>query len=184
MSDLNREIAERMRGIRDLSDLSVSELAGRIGLTGQELEKYESGEVEIPVSVLHDISVKLNISMTELLTGEAAKLSVYALVRGGKGVGIDRRDAYKYKDLAYNFAGRKLEPFLVTVDPKPDADPYHLNTHTGHEYHYVLEGSMNIMIDRHELTLNEGDSVYFDSTYEHGMKALCGKPVRLLVIIV
>ena len=34
-----------------------------------------------------------------------------------------------------------------------------------------------------EIILNEGDSIYFDAQRPHGMKALDGKPVKFLAII-
>jgi hypothetical protein len=36
----------------------------------------------------------------------------------------------------------------------------------------------------HELVLFEGDSIYFDATKPHGMKALNGKEVKFLAIII
>lgn len=184
MSEVNREIGERIKGIRELSDLSVAELAGKVNTTPELLSRYESGAVDIPVSILHDISNELDIGMTELLTGESAKLSVYSVVRKDRGVGVDRRAAYDYKALAYNFANRKMDPFLITIEPKPDGEPFSLNVHGGHEFHYCLEGSFKIKIDKHEIIIGEGDSIYFDSTYPHGMKALNGLPARELVIII
>ena len=41
-----------------------------------------------------------------------------------------------------------------------------------------------IVVDGHELTLNEGDSVYFDSGYQHAMKALNNQQSKFLAIIV
>lgn len=184
MSEVNREIGDRIKGIRELCDLNVDELAEKIGTKPELLSQYEAGAIDIPVSILHDISTELNIGMTELLTGESAKLSVYSVVRSGRGVGIDRRAAYDYKSLAYNFANRKIDPFLITIPPKSDDEPFSLNIHGGHEFHYCLEGSFKLKIDKHEIIINEGDAVYFDSKYPHGMKALDGKPARELVIII
>lgn len=184
MSNVNHEIGERIKGIRELSDLSIAQLAERVRTTPELLSQYESGMIDIPVSILHDISTELNIDMTELLTGESAKLSVYSVVRKNKGVGVDRRAAYDYKALAYNFANRKIEPFLITIEPKSDDEPFSLNLHGGHEFHYCLEGSFKIKIDKHEIIINEGDAIYFDSTCPHGMKALDGKIARELVIII
>jgi quercetin dioxygenase-like cupin family protein len=76
-----------------------------------------------------------------------------------------------------------MEPFLITIDPKPDDEPIYTTAHNGQEFHYCLEGSFVIRIDKHELIIEEGDSVYFDSAYQHGMKALNGKPAKELVII-
>ncbi len=71
----------------------------------------------------------------------------------------------------------------MTVDPDPEDTPIDFNTHPGQEFNYVVEGTLKIVIDNHELILNEGDSLYFDSNYKHGMKALNGKPAKFLAII-
>ena len=181
--EINRDIGARIRGIRELNDLTVEELAGRLGAAPEQLARYEAGGTDIPVSILHDISTELRIGMTELLTGDSAKLSVYSLVRRGKGVGVDRRKAYDYQALAYHFAERKMDPFLITIAPKPDGEPISLNTHGGQEFHYCLEGSFLLKIGRHETIVREGDAVYFDSRHPHGMKALEGRPAKELVII-
>ncbi|MDR1533031.1 MAG: XRE family transcriptional regulator [Clostridiales bacterium] len=183
MSDLNREIGERIKGIRELSDLTLAELADKLNTTEGLLARYEQGAQDIPVSILHNISNALNIGMTELLTGESPKLSVYSVVRCGMGVGVERRADYDYKSLAYNFVHRKMEPFLITIEPRPEGEAISLNAHSGQEFHYCLEGSFKMVIDKHELVINEGDALYFDSKYPHGMQALNGKPARELVII-
>ena len=73
---------------------------------------------------------------------------------------------------------RSVDPFIVTVEPKPDDEPIHYNSHAGQEFSLVLEGRMMVNIDGKELILNEGDSLYFNSKLPHGMKALDGKTVR------
>ena len=47
----------------------------------------------------------------------------------------------------------------------------------------VLEGTMELTIGTKVLTLDEGDSVYFDATQPHGMRTLNGRPVKFLAII-
>ena len=54
----------------------------------------------------------------------------------------------------------------------------------GQEFNYILEGSLKVVIDKHELILEEGDSLYFDSGQNHAMKALNGKPAKFLAIII
>jgi transcriptional regulator with XRE-family HTH domain len=184
MSTINRDIGERIKGIRELSDLTLETLAGRVNTSPEQLDSYERGEADIPLSILHDISSELNITMTELLTGEGAKMSVYSVTRKGKGKGVERRKAYDYKSLAYNFSRRKMEPFVITIEAKPEDAPFSLNTHGGQEFHHCLEGSFVIMIGSHVITINEGDSIYFDPKYPHGMKALNGKDAKDLVILI
>jgi transcriptional regulator with XRE-family HTH domain len=184
MSSINQDIGERIRGIRELSDLTLETLAAKVNTTARQLDLYEKGEADIPLSILHDLSSKLSITMTELLTGEGAKMSVYSVTRKGKGKGVDRRKAYDYKSLAYNFSRRKMDPFVITIEAKPDDAPFSLNTHGGQEFHLCLEGSFVIMIGSHIITINEGDSIYFDPTYPHGMKALNGKDAKDLVVLI
>ena len=180
----NLEIAERMRAIRELSDYTVEEMAALMNISAEEYASYETGNVDIPISALYDMSNTLQVSITELLTGEQAKMHVYAVTRAKKGVEVERSSAYKYWDLAHNFAGRRVSPFLVTIAPADEAEPYHLNTHTGHEYHYCLEGAFKIQINGNEIEIREGDSLYFDSSYPHGMKAMDGKPANVLVVVI
>lgn len=180
----NAEIAERMRTIRELSDMSAVDIAAAMGISADEYLRYESGEVDIPISALYDMSNTLKVSITELITGEKAKMRTYTVVRKDKGIKVERSSAYKYSDLAYNFIDKKVSPFLVTIAPSSDDEPYHLNVHSGHEYHYCLEGSFKIKINDNIITINEGDSLYFDSGNPHGMKAQGGKNAVVLVVVI
>ena len=123
MSVANREIAERLRAIRELSEISAEELASKIGMDASKYKKYESGEADIPVSILYDVTNLLEVSMTELLTGGSAKLHMYSLVRKDRGIAVDRNKEYIYQNLAYSFAGRKIEPLLVTIPVAAEDEP-------------------------------------------------------------
>ena len=76
-----------------------------------------------------------------------------------------------------------MEPFLITVPPRPEADPAPTNAHPGQEFNHMLEGKLQIVIEDHSIELAPGDSIYFDATHPHGMKALGGKPARFLAVI-
>jgi len=178
-----QEIAQRLRGLRDLLEVAVEDVAKACRISTEEYLEYESGEKDIPVSILQSISRSYKIEMTALLFGTEPNMKSFYLTRKGQGTAMERTSAYKYQALASGFVGRKADPFVVTIEPTPEGTPIHLNSHNGHEFNYVLEGSMLISIDSHVMTLNEGDSLYFDSTRSHGMKALDGKTVKVLAII-
>ena len=107
----------------------------------------------------------------------------YSFVKNGRGLSVDRSKAYKYENLAFNFVDRKVEPLLVTVEYN-ESPEIHLNTHQGQEFHYCLEGSFELQIGDHVVTVEEGDSAYFDSRQPHGMRALNGKCAKILVITI
>lgn len=72
---------------------------------------------------------------------------------------------------------------MVTVEPGSEITLLEFNSHPGQEFNFVIKGTMMTIIDGHEIILNEGDSIYFDSGYKHAMKALNNEPVRFLAIV-
>ena len=183
MSEQIRQIAIRIKDLREISGLSTETLAKDLGIKAETYREYESGNVDIPVSLLYELANKFNVELTAILTGEGPRLHTYSLVRKNKGVSVDRRKQYKYQSLAYNFVHKKAEPFLVIVEPDSKDSTVHLNSHPGQEFNYVLEGVLKIIINNHEVILNEGDSLFFDSNYNHGMQAMENKPAKFLAII-
>ena len=181
MNEQIREIAQRLVGLRDLLGIKTDEIAAVCHLSKEEYLGYESGEKDIPVSILQSISKEYKVELTTLMFGDEPHMKTYFLTRAGKGTAMERTRAYKYQALASGFAGRKADPFIVTVDPSVELK--HLNSHNGQEFNFVLEGKLLLNINGHELTLNEGDSLYFDATQPHGMKALDGKPAKFLALI-
>ena len=177
-----KEIAQRLRALREIEEISVAEMAKLTGKTEAEYEEYEAGGKDFSFSFLYTAANRLGIDITDLLTGENAKLRTFSLVRNGKGLKMERRKAYKYQHLAAIFRDRSMEPFLVTVEPK-DTEAVKKNAHEGQEMNYVVEGSMTFFIHDTQVLLNEGDTVYFDASTPHAMRAEGGKPCKFLAII-
>ena len=183
MTEQIKQIAERIKEIREISGISAETLAIKLGIPSDVYLNYESGNIDIPVGVIFKISELFNIELSVMLGGDNPKLRVYGVVRNGKGLKLERRKQYKYENLAYNFIHKKAEPFIVTIDPQPENSVMEFNSHPGQEFNYVLEGSMMSNIDGHEIILNQGDSIYFDSGCKHAMKALKNQQVRFLAIV-
>lgn len=184
MSESIKEIARRLKELREIEGISAQSFAAQLGIDADLYLNYESGTADIPVSFLYDAANRLNVDLTTLLTGQQPKLHIYSLVKSGQGLDVKRSKQYKYKNLAYNFFGKKAEPFLVTVEPSEENAPISLNTHPGQEMNYVLSGSVEIKIGETVLTLCEGDTIYYNSAHPHGMKALGKKPATFLAIII
>ena len=152
-------------------------------VTEEQYRAYESGETDIPISFLLKINEAFGVDPTELLTGQAPRLTLFSVTRAGKGQDTKRADHYIYKNLAYNFVHRKIEPLYVTVPPDVNKalEP---NAHDGQEFDYILEGTMRIVVGDHEVILHPGDSIYYDSTAPHAMQAVGDKPVHFLAMVI
>jgi len=179
-----KQIGERLRGLRDVLDIPVSEMAETIGLSSEKYEMIEKGEADITISNLMKIAKKYGISTEELIFAETPHMKSYFVVRGGQGVSIERTKAYKYQSLVSGFVGHKADVFIVTVEAKPEAQTVYKNSHAGQEFNLVLEGKMELYIGGKTIVLEEGDSIYFDSTKPHGMLAVGNKPVKFLAFTV
>ncbi len=67
MDDINKRIGARIKEVRQERKLSREQIARRIGVCQQTIEKYETGEIDISISKLSKISHVLNVGIMHLL---------------------------------------------------------------------------------------------------------------------
>ena len=183
MSEIIKQIGLRLQGLRESLDMTQEAFAKTCDIAVQDYINYESGEKDMTISIMRKISEEFNIDTSVLMFDDEPKMSSYFLTRKGKGLSIKRVERYKYQTLAGGFNNRKAEVFEVTIEPRVAELPLHTSTHGGQEFNRVLKGKMKFYIDKKELILNEGDSIYFDSSKPHGMQPMDGKPVKFLAVI-
>ena len=104
--------------------------------------------------------------LTELLEGSGARLKSYTVTRKGKGRITAREPGIEIKDLAPLFRNKIAEPFWVTYtySEEQQNQPINLATHAGQEFDIILSGSLKVQIGEHIELLNEGDSIYYNSS--------------------
>lgn len=181
MTEQIKEIGLRLAALRDICDMTPATMAERLGVPVEKYIAYEKGERDFSFSFLYNCAEILGVDILDLMSGESPKLSTCALVRKGQGFDVSRNEAYNYKHLAFTFRNKKSEPFLVTVEPADELPP--LNSHEGQEFNYVLEGRVLVQIGNITYELEEGDSVYFDSSVPHAERALDGKRARFIAVV-
>ena len=180
MQDNLAQISGRIKELREILEISAMDMARDIVIPLETYLKYESGELDIPISVLYKIAAQLGVDATVLLTGEDPRMDTASVCRRGKGVQIERYPGYEFSPLAYNFKGRTIEPLMVYLDPSKDAAA--AVTHSGQEFNFVVEGKVKITIGQREYILEAEDSIYFDAGLPHGQAAV-GGPARFITII-
>ena len=181
MTEQIKEIGLRLATLREICDMTSATMAERLGVPIETYIAYEKGERDFSFSFLYNCAEILGVDILDLMSGESPKLSTCALVRKGQGFDVSRNEAYNYKHLAFTFRNKKSEPFLVTVEPADELPP--LNSHEGQEFNYVLEGRVLVQIGNITYELEEGDSVYFDSSVPHAERALNGKRARFIAVV-
>ena len=183
MTDQLKEIGARLGALRDIFDISVEKIAETMKISVEEYSAYEKGERDFSFSFLQTAANIFGVEVVEIISGESPKLTKCALVRNGEGYDIQRRKAYDYKHLAYTFTKKKAEPFMVTVEPKGN-EKLTQHSHEGQEFNYMVSGKMEFHFDNIVYELAEGDSVYFDSSTPHAMRAIGDKSAKFLAVVI
>lgn len=179
------EIAERIRALREIMEISTEEMAEVTGVPLEEYRELESGKKDFSFTFLYNCAERFGVDLIEIVTGENPHLSGYCVTRKGKGLPIKRRQGFKYEHLAATFRDKISEPFLVTapyIEEEQDK-PIALSVHEGQEMDYIISGELKFVHgDRVEI-LKAGDSVYYDSGKGHGMIAVGGQDCVFISVV-
>ncbi len=179
------EVATRIKELRDVMGYTVDQMAEKTDVSFELYLSYESGKIDIPFSFIHKCASAFGVEMTELLGGSTAKLSSYTVTRKGKGQGTAKEDGIDIANLAPKFKNKLAEPYWVKYEysSAQQNKPIHLTTHSGQEFDLVLSGKLKVQIGDHSEVLEEGDSIYYNSSTPHGMIAVDGKDCVFLAVV-
>jgi mannose-6-phosphate isomerase-like protein (cupin superfamily) len=176
-----KQIGLRVKGLRESCDITREELAAEMDVPVETYIAWEDSGADIPISAVYHIANRFGVDLTEILTGTAGKLDTYQVVKAGQGRNVNRFPGYDYRDLAWLFSHKIVQPLLVTMHPEDEPAP--LVTHTGQEFNFVLEGTVVVTFDDRELVLESGDSIYFNPAHPHGQRCGGDCPARFVTII-
>ena len=84
-TDQIQEIALRIREMRAIMGYDAAEMAEKTELDEATYLRYESGEVDLPFTFIHKCALAFGMEITDLLEGQSAHLSSYAVTRKGRG---------------------------------------------------------------------------------------------------
>ncbi len=179
------EVALRIREMREISGLSIEEMAKRTEVCVDEYEKYEKGQLDFPFSFLHKCCLEFGIGITDLLEGKSALLSSYTVTRKGQGQQTAKEDGITIQNLAPKFRDKIAEPYWVRYeyDASLQNKPINLATHSGQEFDLVISGKLKVQVGSHTEVLEEGDSIYYNSSTPHGMIAVDGKDCVFCAVV-
>jgi transcriptional regulator with XRE-family HTH domain len=187
------EIGEQLRARRHALGLSLRTLADRLGVSPSLISQIERGRANPSVSTLYSMVGELDISLDELLFNDRrppeAPGPQSAEAPDRHGAPIQRAGQHKRIRLASGVIWERLttvsEPgveFLHVVyevgGASSPVDAY--QRHSGHEWGYVISGSLGVTIGFDEFTLETGDAVSLDSTTPHRLANVGDTPVHAI----
>ncbi|MBR2635255.1 MAG: AMP-binding protein [Clostridia bacterium] len=179
------EVALRIREMREISGLSLSKMAELTDVSVEEYSAFEEGNLDFPFSFLHKCSLAFGIEITDLLEGKSARLSSYTVTRKGMGQETAKEEGIRIQNLAHKFRNKIAEPYWVRYefDPSLQNKPIQVATHSGQEFDLVISGKLKVQIGSHTEVLEEGDSIYYNSSTPHGMIAVGGEDCVFCAVV-
>ena len=172
-----REVAGRIRELREISGFTVEEMAARTNLSVEEYIQCEAGNRNLSIAFLYRCTLSFGVDMGDLLEGRSPKLRSYDLTRKGEGQRIEEAHHMVGYNLAADFRNRIALPLYMEMKYRPGAEyeDIELVTHEGQECDIVIRGHMKIQIGSRTEILHAGDTIYYDSSTPHGMIAVDGE---------
>ena len=171
------EMGDRLRAARRRRHLSLRDLAGRVGLSPSLISQVETGRAKPSVSTLYAIANELDVSLDELLFNDAARGSTTPRPTAATTAGpVQRANDRHVIRLASGVVWERLTTesvpgidFLyVTYEVGGASSPEQaFQRHGGHEWGFVVSGTLGVTIGFDEHVLGPGDSISIDSTVPH-----------------
>ncbi len=182
MENKLKELAARIKELREISGLTEQQMAQKTGISVEQYTELEKGENDFGFTFIYKCSQIFNVDMKDILEGESPSLSSFTITRKGEGLPIARRTGFVYNNLAPSFKHRLAEPFWVKI-PYVDDKEMVFSTHKGQEIDIVIKGTLKIQINDNIEILNEGDTIYYNSSSPHALKALNGIDCEVYAIV-
>ena len=180
-----REMAERIRELREITRYTPEEMAAKTDVTVEEYLACENGQSDLNFAFIYRCALAFGVNVTDIIDGVSPKLKSYTVTRGGLGQRIEQAHGMTYYNLAYAFQNRIAEPLYVRSEYSEDAQKkdIELTTHAGQEIDIVISGSLMVQVGSHREVLNAGDTIYYDSSAPHGMIAVGGQDCEFYAIV-
>ncbi len=184
-TDKLKEVAKRIREMREICDITETDMAKKTEVSLDEYRAYENGELDFPFTFIHKCSLAFGIGITDLLEGQSAHLSSYTVTRKGQGQETAKEDGIEIQNLAPLFRKKIAEPYWVRYEYSEELQnkPIHLTKHSGQEFDFVMSGRLKVQIGENVEYLSEGDSIYYNSSTPHGMIAVDGRDCLFVAVV-
>ena len=180
-----KEIAGRIRELREIENLTVAEMAQKTGVSESEYVACEKGESDLHFAFIYRCANAFNVDVTDIIEGYSPKLKSFTVTRRGEGQRIEKAHGMTYYNLASAFKNRIAEPLYVksVYSEELQNKPIECTTHSGQECDLIISGHLKVQIGNHTEILAPGDSIYFDSNTPHGMIAVGGEDCTFYAIV-
>jgi transcriptional regulator with XRE-family HTH domain len=172
---VDARVRRRLRELRVEQGLTLGQVAERASIDLSTLSRLESGKRRLALDHLPALAAALGVTADDLLGAAPAQdprvrreprrwhgMTMWPLTnRGGAG---------------------GLQTYKILIDAERSTPPPELAVHEGHDWLYVLNGRLRLVLGDADLVIEPGEAAEFTTWTPHWFGAIDG-PVELILIV-
>jgi transcriptional regulator with XRE-family HTH domain len=200
MPNAPSDLGPRLRAIRLRQGIGLRELARRLDLSPSSISQIETGKIRPSVRTLYALASEFGVTVDEVLFNEppptrdvgppsaagsprAVGEPGLAFQRAAERPAITLNSGVKWERLMF-WADEDVEFLEATYLPGGASSPDDsFVRHNGHEFGYVLSGTLRVVVGFDEFILEPGDSITFPSTTPHRLSNEGTETVRAVWVV-
>ncbi|MEX1271784.1 MAG: XRE family transcriptional regulator [Acidimicrobiia bacterium] len=169
-SPRSQVVRTRLRSLRNTLGRSLDELAARTNLSPSTISRVETGKRTISLDVLVPLAAALQVDLDTLLD-----------VRSDDDVVIRPTPDTIGGRTTWMLSRPTGTTGAVKMRLAPTRRAEELRVHPGHDWFFVIEGRVRLILGEREITVVTGEAAEFTTMTPHALVALDG-PAELIMI--
>ena len=200
LPDAPSDLGPRLRAIRLREGVGLRELARRLDLSPSSISQIETGKIRPSVRTLYALASEFGVTVDEVLFNEpptsrdggtpSAPGSSLAppepgltVQRAAERPAITLNSGVRWERLMF-WADEDVEFLEATYEPGGASSPdLAFVRHNGHEFGFVLSGTLRVVVGFDEFVLEPGDSITFPSSTPHRLSNDGVETVRAVWVV-
>lgn len=170
-ADLEDVVRTRLRSLRTTMGLSLSDVAARTDLSPSTISRIETGKRAISLDVLAPLASALHVSVETLLD-----------VNGDEDVVIRPSPSRSGSRTTWLLSRPQGPTIAVKIRLEPTARTPQQQVHPGHDWLFVLDGRVRLLLGTREIVVEAGEAAEFSTMTPHACEAVDGTAEILMIV--
>ncbi|MDO8392604.1 MAG: XRE family transcriptional regulator [Actinomycetota bacterium] len=171
---VDARVRRRLRELRSEQGLTLQQVSERAHIDVSMLSRLESGKRRLALDHIAGLAQALGVTSDDLL-GSAPPADPRVRSEPVK------RDGMTMWPLTNRGPAGGLHAFKIRIGSRRRTPPATLRVHAGHDWMYVLEGRMRLVLGEQDLVIEPGEAVEFSTFTPHWFGAFAG-PVEVIAV--
>lgn len=170
MSEIEQTVRTRLRGLRTAQSLSLDDLAERSHLSPSTISRIETGKRAISLDILLPLARALRTDVETLLAEDV-----------DEDVVIRPTPSHEDGRTTWMLTKATGTTTAMKVRLEPSSTPVQQRVHPGHDWFFVLEGRVRLLLGERVVVVESGEAAEFETMTPHSFDAVDG-PAEVIMI--